>query len=101
MTHGHMIANVDPLKLYETYRNFATYAEKFKIPEEQLKSLVSYKTYGFTEADLERDFYVDAPQLAGLLSRKKNWKLKELINAYENAYCQKIGVEYMHIPDRE
>ena len=33
MTHEHMIANVDPLNLAETYKDFPTYAEKFKIPE--------------------------------------------------------------------
>ena len=61
MTHGHMIADVDPLNLFNTYRQFKTYAEKFKVPEQQLKGLVNYKTYNFTEADLEREFYVDAP----------------------------------------
>lgn len=66
-----------------------------------MTSLVDYKSYGFTESDLDREFYVDAPELAGLLSKKKNWKLRELIDAYQKAYCGKIGVEYMHIPDRE
>jgi 2-oxoglutarate dehydrogenase complex dehydrogenase (E1) component-like enzyme len=32
MTHGHMIADVDPLQLYETYKHFPTFASKFKIP---------------------------------------------------------------------
>ena len=66
-----------------------------------MRALVDYKTYGFTEFDLDREFYVDAPELAGLLRRKKNWKLRELIDAYKNAYCQKIGVEFMHIHDRD
>lgn len=101
MTHGHMLADVDPLQLYETYKHFPTYAAKFKIPSSSLTSLLDYKTYGFTEADLEREFYVDAPELAGLLSRKKNWKLRELIDSYKNAYCGKIGVEYMHIMARD
>jgi len=101
MTHGHMIADLDPLRLAETYKQFPSYAMKFKIPEASLRNLVDYRTYGFTEGDLDRDFYIDAPELAGLLSRKKNWKLRELIDAYKNAYCQKIGVEYMHIPFRD
>ena len=62
--------------------------------------MVDHKSYGFTDADLDREFYVDAPELAGLLRRKKQWKLRELIDSYKNAYCQKIGVEFMHIPDR-
>ena len=49
MTHGHMLADVDPLQLYQTYKHFSTFAHKFKIPEDKLKSLVDYKTYGFTE----------------------------------------------------
>lgn len=101
MTHGHFVADLDPLKLYETYhKESPNIGEKYKAPPQTLKDLVDYKTYGFVESDLEREFYIDAPELAGLLRKKKNWKLKELIEAYKNAYCGKIGVEYMHIPDR-
>ena len=79
MTHGHMIADVDPLELYQTYKHFPSFAHKFKIPDSQLTKLVDYRSYGFSDADLEKEFYVDAPELAGLLRKKKNWKLKELI----------------------
>jgi len=37
MTHGHMLADVDPLHLYENYKHFPGYAEKFKIPVENLR----------------------------------------------------------------
>ena len=82
MTHGHLLADLDPLKLYDTYKDFASFGEKFRMPEKSLKALVDYKTYGFTEYDLDREFYIDAPELAGLLRRKKHWKLRELIDAY-------------------
>jgi 2-oxoglutarate dehydrogenase E1 component len=101
MTHGHMQADTDPLQLYETYKHFETFAQKFKIAQASINNLLDYKTYGFTEADLDREFYIDAPELAGLLSKKKNWRLRELIDCYNNAYCGKIGVEYMHIQDRD
>ncbi len=101
MTHGHMLADVDPLHLYENYKHFPGYAEKFKIPVENLRQLVDYRNYGFTEADLDRDFHIDAPELAGLLRRKKTWKLRELIDNFSKAYCGKIGAEYMHIMSRE
>jgi len=101
MTHGHLTADIDPLKLAETYQNIPTFTDKLKLPTNYMTSLVDYKSYGFTEADLDREFYIDAPELAGLLRRKKQWKLRELIDAYKTAYCQKIGVEYMHIADRD
>jgi len=41
------------------------------------------------------------PELGGILSKKKEWTLRELIDALENAYSGKIGVEFMHIPSRE
>ncbi len=101
MTHGHMLADVDPLQLYETYKQFPNFAGKFKLPQTGVKDLLDYKAYGFSDADLNREFYVDVPEMAGLLRRKKNWKLGELIDALKNAYCGKIGVEYMHISSRE
>ena len=75
--------------------------EKFLVPQGKILELIDYRTYGFTEQDLDKEYYIDAPELAGLLRRKKNWKLKELIDAYKNAYCGKIGVEYMHMTDRD
>mmetsp|Transcript_3445 Transcript_3445/g.2433 ORF Transcript_3445/g.2433 Transcript_3445/m.2433 type:complete len:117 (+) Transcript_3445:365-715(+) len=101
MTHGHLMADLDPLNLYKHYGHLQAFSHKFKVPEEKLKALIDYKNYGFTEADLEREFYIDVPQLSGILARKKSWKLKELIQAYHNAYCGRIGVEYMHIPDED
>ena len=100
-THGHMLADVDPLQLYQTYKHFPNFAKKFKLPQTGVKDLLDYRAYGFSDADLNREFYVDVPELAGLFSRKKNWKLGELIDALKNAYCGKIGVEYMHISSRE
>ena len=102
MTHGHMLADVDPLKLYETYHaKFPNFASKFKLPQTSVNNLLDYRSYGFSEADLDREFYVDLPEMGGLFGRKKNWRLGELIDALKNAYCGKIGVEYMHISNRE
>jgi hypothetical protein len=102
MVRGHMLADVDPLKLYETYnQKFPELAGKFKLPQTGVNNLLDYKSYGFSDADLQREFYVDLPEMGGLFGRKKNWKLGELIDALKNAYCGKIGVEYMHISNRE
>lgn len=32
---------------------------------------------------------------------KKNWKLRDLIDHLEKAYCGKIAVEYAHITNQE
>ena len=49
MTHGHLLADVDPLELYETYKDEPNFIRRFKIPKQSLKKLLDYRTYGFTE----------------------------------------------------
>lgn len=61
MTHGHLVADLDPLELEKTYQNFDGFADKFKFPSKSMKELVDYKYYGFAESDLDREFYIDAP----------------------------------------
>lgn len=99
MTHGHLDADVDPLELEKTYAN--TGADHKFAPGARLKELIDPTFYGFTEADLERDFHVDVNQMGGILSRQKDWKLKDLVAALRTAYCGKVGVEYMHIPHKD
>ena len=61
MTHGHFVADLDPLQLGKVYANeLDTLAFKYKIPLPNLSKLVDYKSFGFTEEDLEREFYIDA-----------------------------------------
>jgi 2-oxoglutarate dehydrogenase E1 component len=62
--------------------------------------VLDYRTYGFTEQDLEKSFFIDLPNQGAILSRTKDWKLKDLIQALENAYCKKIGVEFNHMTER-
>jgi len=50
-------------------------------------------TYGFTEKDYDHQIY-----LAGAFGFEYA-SLNELIKALKRAYCSKIGVEFMHIPD--
>jgi len=98
MTHGHISSDIDPLELEKTYA--AAVGEKFA-PGSRFKELIDPAFYGFTAADMERDFFVDVDGMGGILGKQKNWKLKDLIAALHNAYCGKVGVEYMHIPDRD
>ena len=53
--------------------------------------------YGFTEADMDREFSVSMPYNSTIAYRKPKWKLRDLIEAYREAYCGKIGVQFMHL----
>lgn len=71
LTHGHLLADIDPLLLRDVYKDNESLADKFRFPDQQMKDLLNYKSYGFTEADLERTFYVDIPQAGTILQKKK------------------------------
>lgn len=84
--NGHMKAKLDPLGL-----------EQREIPEDLDPAL-----YGFTEADLDREFFLGVWRMAGFLSENRPVQtLREILNRLEQAYCGTIGYEYMHIADRE
>lgn len=93
MTHGHYVADIDPLRLKEHYKDSPSLSKKFRFPDDKLLSLLDPAHYGFTEADMEREF--STMSMAGgssIVHRKPKWKLKDLIEAYREAYCDKIGV---------
>jgi 2-oxoglutarate dehydrogenase E1 component len=66
-----------------------------------MKNLLDITYYGFSETDLDKTFIIDLPNMAGLFKEKKRWTLREVRSALENAYCGKVGVEYMHMTDPE
>src|ERR1700737_356567 len=72
---GHLEADLDPLGL----------ARRGPYPE------LDYKSYGFTEADLDREIFID-----NLLGRERA-TLREIVAILRATYCGTIGVEYMHI----
>ncbi|GAB6049806.1 2-oxoglutarate dehydrogenase E1 component [Hydrogenophilus islandicus] len=74
---GHRIADLDPLKRYE----------KPAVAE------LEPSTYGFTEADLNREFHVGSFQGLG----KPTGTLREILDALRQTYCSTIGVEYMYL----
>jgi 2-oxoglutarate dehydrogenase E1 component len=74
---GHLEADLDPLGL-ETRGPY---------PE------LDYRSYGFTEADLDREIYIN-----NLFGRERA-TLREIIAILRETYCGKIGVEYMHIQE--
>src|SRR5277367_6892036 len=72
---GHFYANLDPLAL-----------EPPK-PEEELDP----RTYGFTEADLDRPIFLD--KVLGL----QFGTIHQIVAILRRTYCQTLGVEFLHI----
>lgn len=97
MTHGHYVADIDPLQLREHYKDSPSLAKKFRFPDEELLALLDPSHYGFTEADMDREFALSMPYYSSIAQRKQKWVLRDLIAAYREAYCGKIGVQFMHI----
>ena len=72
---GHLEADLDPLGV----------EKRGPYPE------LNYHTYGFTEADLDREIFIN-----NLLGRERA-TLREIVAILRATYCGTIGVEYMHI----
>ena len=77
--NGHLIANLDPLGMMER-----KYMHELH-PED----------YGFNKDDFNRKIYLD-----NYLDRDFA-SLKEIIKFLKDKYCSSIGVEYMHMTERE
>lgn len=83
---GHMASTLDPLGL------------KQRPPVEVLDPA----SYGFTEADLDREFFIGTFDIQGFMSEERPTRtLREIITRLRETYCGHIGYEYMHINDRE
>jgi len=76
---GHLQANLDPLALQP------------RKPHPEL----DYRSYGFTEADLDRPIFID--NVLGM----ETATLRTIVAAVQKTYCGTIGVEFMHIQDPE
>ena len=73
--NGHLIADLDPLKILER-----------EYPPE-----LDYKSYGFSDSDLDREIFID-----GSLGLDRG-KLKDIIRILKETYSSSIGVEFLHI----
>ena len=74
---GHLLADLDPLGLARNKHH----------PE------LDPKAYGFTEADLDREFFLD--NVLGL----EKATLRRIVEILQQTYSARIGVEFMHIQD--
>ena len=76
---GHLAANLDTLGIEGSRHH----------PE------LDPKSYGFTEEDFDREFFVD-----GVLGFQRA-TLRQILDAARRTYCGTIGVEFMHIQSPE
>ena len=76
---GHLKADLDPLGL----------AEKKYIPD------LDPKTYGIEKDDLDKEVFIDGVFGINTIS------IRKLIEILEKNYCGKIGIQFMHIQDKE
>ncbi len=76
---GHLVADLDPLDL----------REKTHHPE------LDPKSYGFTEADMDRPIFID--NVLGLQIAT----MREILDIVKRTYCGTFALQYMHISDPE
>ncbi len=74
---GHLIARLDPLGL----------SHKAHHPE------LDFHSYGFTDADLDREFYLDF--VLGL----ETATLRRVMEVLQKTYSSTVGIEFLHIQD--
>ena len=74
---GHLLANLDPLKLLEP----------------DIHPELDPKTYGFKEEDWDRPIFID--NVLGM----ETASLKQIMDILKETYCGSIGVEFMHVQD--
>src|SRR5690606_29638072 len=75
---GHLLSNLDPLGSQCPYH-----------PE------LDPANYNFTIWDLDREF------ITGGFSGLRTAKLRDILDILQKTYCDKIGIEYMHIQNPE
>ncbi len=74
---GHLIADLDPLRLNEI----------------RVHTELDPESHGLTIWDLERHF------LCSGLAGSRSMTLRDILGVLRDAYCRRIGIEYMHIQD--
>lgn len=80
---GHLLADIDPLRFH---------APGAQVPDHRDLDIA---THGLSLWDYDRTFNV------GGFGGKESMTLREVLSRLRNAYCLKVGTEYMHILDAD
>jgi len=91
-TYGFLNADLDPLKMRIDTAKYRLF---------QQRKHLDFKSYGFTEEDLDKEFIVFTEGISGILSEKKPIKLRYIIERLQKAYSSSIGVEFLFNHSRE
>ncbi|PWN42865.1 putative KGD1-alpha-ketoglutarate dehydrogenase [Ceraceosorus guamensis] len=87
---GHRIAVLDPLGILHPDLSDA-------VPKE-----LTIEHYGWSDKDLDREMRLGPGLLPNFIKHGKDrMTIREVIDAVKRIYCGSIGVQYVHIPDRE
>ncbi|EJC97957.1 2-oxoglutarate dehydrogenase complex E1 component mitochondrial precursor [Fomitiporia mediterranea MF3/22] len=87
---GHHVADLDPLGILD-----ADLAD-VRPPELELSQ------YGFTEADLDKQIALGPGILPHFATEdRKTMSLREIIRLCQRIYCGAVGIQYVHIPDKD
>jgi 2-oxoglutarate dehydrogenase E1 component len=94
-SNGYLAADLDPLNL-ETLEE-----KKIRFKVYQNVDTLDYRNYGFSEADLDREFLIKTELISGILAEDKPLKLRDVIDRLQKTYCSTIGIEFMYVISRE
>ncbi|KAG6899687.1 hypothetical protein C0993_007948, partial [Termitomyces sp. T159_Od127] len=87
---GHHVADLDPLGIMDPD------LDDIRPPELEVSH------FGFTERDLDKDITLGPGILPHFATEdRKTMKLREIISLCKRIYCGAVGIQYVHIPDKE
>ncbi|XP_037040337.1 2-oxoglutarate dehydrogenase, mitochondrial isoform X1 [Bradysia coprophila] len=92
-SRGHLVADLDPLEI--------TTAQVKEVAgiHRRANENVTRKYFNFDEKDMDRVFKLPSTTFIG--GSEKALPLRDILDRLENAYCNKIGVEFMFINSLE